>query len=75
MGTFAIQLAKHLGATVATTTSAANVELVEGLGADIVIDYKTQDFEAILDNYDVVLHSQDGTTLEKSLRILKRGDG
>ena len=57
----------------ATTTSAANVELVEGLGADIVIDYKTQDFEAILDNYDVVLHSQDGTTLEKSLRVLKSG--
>ena len=49
VGTFAIQLAKHVGATVATTTSAANVELVEGLGADIVIDYKTQDFEAILD--------------------------
>ena len=73
VGTFAIQLAKHLGATVATTTSAANVELVEGLGADIVIDYKTQDFEAILDNYDVVLHSQDGTTLDKSLRVLKPG--
>ena len=73
VGTFAIQLAKHLGATVATTTSAANVELVAGLGADIVIDYKTQDFEAILDNYDLVLHSQDGTTLDKSLRVLKPG--
>jgi NADPH:quinone reductase-like Zn-dependent oxidoreductase len=73
VGTFAIQLANHLRATVATTTSAANVELVEGLGADIVIDYKTQDFEAILDNYDVVLHSQDSTTLEKSLRVLKPG--
>jgi len=71
VGTFAIQLAKRLGATVATTTSVANVELVEGLGADIVIDYKTQDFEAILDDdYDVVLHSQDGTTLEKSLQVL-----
>jgi alcohol dehydrogenase len=58
---------------VATTTSAANVELVEGLGADIVIDYNTQDFETILDNYDVVLHSQDGTTLSKSLRVLKPG--
>jgi NADPH:quinone reductase-like Zn-dependent oxidoreductase len=74
VGMFAIQLAKRLGATVATTTSVANVELVEGLGADIVIDYKTQDFEAILDDdYDVVLHSQDGTTLEKSLQVLKRG--
>ena len=49
VGTFAIQLARHLGATAATTTSAANVELVEGLGADVVIDYKTQDFEVILE--------------------------
>jgi NADPH:quinone reductase-like Zn-dependent oxidoreductase len=73
VGTFAIQLAKHVLATVATTTSAANVELVESLGADIVIDYKTQDFEAILDNYHVVLHSQDGPTLDKSLRVLKPG--
>ena len=73
VGTFAIQLAKHLGATVATTTSAANVELVESLGADVVIDYKAQDFEAMLESYDVVLHSQDGTTLEKSLRVLKPG--
>jgi NADPH:quinone reductase-like Zn-dependent oxidoreductase len=73
VGTFAIQLAKHLGANVATTTSAANVALVESLGADIVIDYKSQDFEAILDHYDVVLHSQDATTLDKSLRVLKPG--
>ena len=61
------------GVDFATTTSAANVELVESLGADIVIDYKTQDFEAILDHYDVVLHSQDATTLDKSLRVLKPG--
>jgi NADPH:quinone reductase-like Zn-dependent oxidoreductase len=47
VGTFAIQLAKHLGATVATTTSAANVELVKSLGADVVIDYKKDDFEVI----------------------------
>ena len=73
VGTFAIQLAKHLGATVATTTSAGNVELVKGLGADVVIDYKTQDFEQILRDYDVVLNSQDGKTLEKSLRVLKAG--
>ena len=73
VGTFAIQLAKHLGATVATTTSSANVELVKGLGADVVVDYKTQDFEQILRGYDVVLNSQDGKTLEKSLRVLKRG--
>jgi NADPH:quinone reductase-like Zn-dependent oxidoreductase len=73
VGTFAIQLAKHLGATVATTTSAANVELVKSLGADVVIDYKTQDFEKILSGYDLVLNSQDQKTLDKSLRVLKPG--
>ena len=73
VGTFAIQLAKHLGATVATTASAANFELVKGLGADVLIDYKTEDFETILHGYDVVLHSQDSKTLDKSLRVLKPG--
>ncbi|WP_342084897.1 NADP-dependent oxidoreductase [Dyadobacter sp. OTU695] len=73
VGTFAIQLAKHLGATVATTTSAANTALVKSLGADVVIDYRKEDFEAVLKDYDVVLNSQDSTTLEKSLRILKPG--
>ncbi len=73
VGTFAIQLAKHLGATVATTTSTANLALVKSLGADVVIDYKTQDFEEVLHDYDVVLNSQDGKSLEKSLRVLKRG--
>jgi len=73
VGTFAIQLAKHLGATVATTTSTGNVALVKSLGADVVIDYKTQDFEDVLRDYDVVLNSQDGKTLDKSLRVLKDG--
>jgi len=73
VGTFAIQLAKHLGGIVATTTSAKNVELVKSLGADLVIDYKTQDFEKALSGYDLVLHSQDAKTLEKSLRVLKPG--
>ncbi len=73
VGTIAIQLAKHLGAIVATTTSAENFELVKSLGADIAIDYKTQDFENILKDYDLVLNSQDEKTLEKSLRILKSG--
>jgi NADPH:quinone reductase-like Zn-dependent oxidoreductase len=73
VGTFAIQLAKHLGATVATTTSMANAALVKSLGADVAVDYKTQDFERVLRDYDVVLNSQDGKTLEKSLRVLKRG--
>lgn len=73
VGTIAIQLAKHLGATVATTTSAANAQLVKRLGADVVIDYRTQDFEDVLQGYDVVLNSQDGKTLAKSLRVLKPG--
>jgi NADPH:quinone reductase-like Zn-dependent oxidoreductase len=73
VGTVAIQLAKHLGATVATTTSAANIELVKRLGADIVVDYRQDDFESILKDCDVVLHSQDAKTLEKSLRVLRPG--
>ena len=73
VGTIAIQLAKHLGATIATTTSANNFDLVKSLGADVAIDYKTQDFETILKDYDLVLNSQDEKTLEKSLRILKSG--
>ncbi len=73
VGTFAIQLAKHLGATVATTTSMGNMALVKSLGADIVIDYRKEDFEALLKDYDVVLNSQDAKTLEKSMRILKPG--
>ena len=73
VGAIAIQLAKHLGATVATTTSAKNAELVRSLGADVVIDYNTQDFEQVLSGYDLVLNSQDAKTLEKSLRVLKPG--
>lgn len=73
VGTFAIQLAKHLGATVATTTSTGNVALAKGLGADVIVDYKKDDFEKTLRDYDVVLNSQDGKTLEKSLSALKPG--
>lgn len=74
VGTIAIQLAKYLGAFVATTTSSSNMELVKSLGADLVIDYKIQDFEVMIDNYDLVLHSnRDPKILEKSLRILKSG--
>ncbi|GGH16748.1 NADP-dependent oxidoreductase [Silvibacterium dinghuense] len=73
VGAIAIQLAKHLGATVATTTSAKNADLVKSLGADVVIDYKRQDFEKVLSDYDLVLNSQDAKTLEKSLRVLKPG--
>lgn len=73
VGTFAIQLAKHLGATVATTASAGNADLVRSLGADIVVDYKRQDFEKVLSGYDVVLNSLDGETLRKSLNVLRPG--
>lgn len=73
VGTFAIQLAKHIGATVATTTSTANLDLVRSLGADVVIDYKQERFEHVLSGYDVVLNSQGKDTLEKSLEVLKPG--
>ncbi|WP_293878399.1 MULTISPECIES: NADP-dependent oxidoreductase [unclassified Sphingomonas] len=73
VGTVAIQLAKHLGATVATTASVTNADLVRSLGADVVIDYRTQDFSTLLSGYDVVLNSLDGKTLERSLKVLKPG--
>ncbi len=73
IGTFAIQLAKHLGAKVGTTTSTGNVELVQSLGADEVVDYKQQEFEEVLRDYDAVLGTVRDDALEKSLRILKSG--
>ncbi|MBY5719980.1 NADP-dependent oxidoreductase [Rhizobium leguminosarum] len=71
VGTVAIQLAKHLGAHVATTASTSNTALVKSLGADVVVDYKKDDFETVLKGYDVVLNSLDKETLEKSLGVLK----
>ncbi|ETR94762.1 zinc-binding dehydrogenase family protein [Acinetobacter lactucae] len=73
VGSIGIQLAKSLGATVATTTSAKNSGWVKELGADIIIDYKTMDFEQELKDYDVVLDTQGGKILEKSVNVLKRG--
>jgi NADPH:quinone reductase-like Zn-dependent oxidoreductase len=73
VGTVAIQLAKHLGATVATTVSAGNAEFVRELGADTVIDYRNQDFEQLLDGYDLVLDNVGGENLVKSLRVLRPG--
>ena len=73
VGTIAIQLAKHIGAYVATTASAANADWLRALGADLVIDYKTQDFETSLRYHDLVLHSHGSTELEKSLNILRPG--
>jgi NADPH:quinone reductase-like Zn-dependent oxidoreductase len=73
IGTFAIQLAKCLGAKVGTTTSTGNVDLVRSLGADEVIDYKKQEFGGVLRDYDAVLGTVRGDAVEKSLRILKPG--
>lgn len=73
VGTFAIQLAKYLGATVATTASEKSFDMLKNLGADVLIDYKTQDFEDALIDYDVVLNSQDNETLEKSFEVIKPG--
>jgi len=73
VGTLAIQMAKHLGAEVATTTSAVNAEMVKNLGADVVIDYKTQKFEEELSDYDLVFDMMGGEIMEKSFKILKKG--
>jgi len=73
VGSVAIQLAKHLGAFVATTTSTANIDWATALDADVVIDYKQQDFDSVLRDYDVVLNSQGNAELHKSLQILKPG--
>jgi len=73
VGTLAIQMAKHLGAEVATTTSAVNAEMVKNLGADVVIDYKTQKFEEELSDYDLVFDMLGGEIMEKSFKILKKG--
>ncbi|PHB81061.1 NADPH:quinone reductase, partial [Bacillus toyonensis] len=73
VGTFAIQLAKIMGATVTTTASEAGVNLVTSLGADEIINYKTEKFEDILKNYDAVFDTIGGATLEKSFNIIKSG--
>ena len=73
LGSTVIQLAKHLGATVATTASGDKAELVPSLGADVVMDYRTEDFAEVLSGYDLVLDSLGGENLEKSLAVLKPG--
>lgn len=73
IGTFAIQLAHHLGATVGTTVSTGNVELVHNLGANEIVDYKKQEFEEVLRGYDAVLGTVRGDAIEKSIDILKPG--
>jgi NADPH:quinone reductase-like Zn-dependent oxidoreductase len=73
VGTIAIQLAKDLGAYVATTCSAKNIELVRSLGADEVVDYKERRFDDVLSGYDFVLDALGGEERERSLKVLKRG--
>lgn len=73
IGSLAVQLAKHRGAYVATTVSASDVEYVSSLGADQVINYETQDFTALLSNFDAIFDTSTGEGLEASLSILKPG--
>ncbi|MFD9389874.1 NADP-dependent oxidoreductase [Streptomyces sp. NPDC060000] len=73
LGSTVIQLAKHLGATVATTTNTDTEKLVRSLGADVVVDYTKEDFSTVLSGYDLVLDSVGGANLEKSLTVLKPG--
>lgn len=73
VGTYAIQIAKHFGAFVATTTSAKNAELVQSLGADLVIDYKSQNFEDELSDYDLVIDMLGGEALTNSFKIVRKG--
>lgn len=73
LGSTVIQLAKHLGATVATTTSTHTMDLVRELGVDVAVDYTKQDFSEMLSDYDLVVDSLGGQNLEKSLTVLKPG--
>jgi NADPH:quinone reductase-like Zn-dependent oxidoreductase len=73
VGTFAIQLARHLGATVTTTASARHHALVRSLGADLPIDYKAVRFEERVRDQDVVLDTQGGETLLRSFDSVRRG--
>ena len=73
IGSFAIQLAKHIGAYVAATAATEDINYVKGLGADEVIDYKTQDFSSIVKDYDVVFDTVGGDTFSKSHGVLAKG--
>jgi alcohol dehydrogenase len=75
IGSRAIQLAKHLGAYVATTVSTNDKQFVQELGADVVIDYKTENFEDILHDYDAVFDTVGGDTYKRSFKVLKKGSG
>lgn len=73
IGSAAIQIAKHLGAHVATTASGDDIDYVKSLGADTVIDYKTQKFEEVVDDFDAVFDTVGGDTYVRSFKVLKKG--
>jgi NADPH:quinone reductase-like Zn-dependent oxidoreductase len=73
VGAFAVQLARHKGAHVVATSSAANVDFVKGLGADEVIDYRSTPFERVVRNMDVVLDTVGGETRDRSWGVLRKG--
>lgn len=73
LGSVAVQVAKHLGATVATTVSTPNVEVARRLGADVVVDYRTQRYEDHVRDYDVVLDTLGGEETVRSMGVLRRG--
>ena len=73
IGSIAIELAKKIGAYVATTATGEGIDLVKTLGADAVIDYKSEDFSQKLSDYDAVFDTVGGEDFNKSLAILKKG--
>lgn len=73
VASFAIQLAKRIGARVITTTSAANIDYVRGLGADQVLDYNAQDFTKMVNGVDAVFETVGGDVTQKSFAVLKPG--
>lgn len=73
VASFAIQLAKHIGARVITTTSAGNIGYVRGLGADQVIDYTAQDFAKVVSGVDAVFETVGGEVAQKSFAVVKPG--
>lgn len=73
IGSFAVQLAKNIGATVATTVSTSKVGYAKGLGADLVIDYTREKFEDKVKGYDVVFDTVGGDTYLRSYSVLRRG--
>ena len=75
IGSIAIQLAKHLGAYVATTASTNDKQFVQELGADQVVDYTTEKFEDTIRDYDAVFDTVAGDTYKKSFKVLKKGSG